>query len=92
MAVVGKRVSVGTTPTLIDSSPSAGDPTIGSSLLIRNRDASASVFLGASGVTTGTGYELLAGESLPLDMGRGESLYGICAAGTVSCHVLEVGV
>jgi hypothetical protein len=93
MATVGKRVTVAVTPTKLNSASSGpGDPTVGSSLTVRNRDASASVYLGGSTVATGTGFELLAGESLPMDVGRGEDVYAICAASTVVCHVLEVGV
>lgn len=93
MAVVGKRVTVTDEPTRVDSTSSGpGDPTLGSTLLIHNRDASASVFLGANNVTAATGYELAAGVALPLDLGRAESLYAITAAGSVVCHVLEVGV
>lgn len=92
MAVVGKSVSVADTPTRLDSTSSgAADPTLGSSILVRNRGG-ASVFLGAGDVTTALGFELLPDESLPVDLGRGESLYGVCASGTVTCHVLEVGV
>ena len=93
MAVIGKRIEVTDEPTRIDStSTGPGDPTIGSSLLIHNTDASVSVFLGGSGVTAAAGYELIAGDALPLDLGRAESLYAITAAGSVVCHVLEVGV
>jgi hypothetical protein len=93
MATVGKRVTVTTAATKLNSSSSGStDPTIGSSLSIRNRHASASVDVGASGVVSGAGFELLAGESITMDVGRGEDVYAICASGTVICHVLEVGV
>lgn len=87
MAAKGTRVSVATTATKLNSA--AGDGYAGQSLLVRNRGA-ASVFLGASDVTTATGYELLADESLALDLN--EDVYAICASGTVACHVLETGV
>lgn len=89
MAARGTRVNVATNPTRIGGA--GNDSVAGAALLIRNRGA-ASVFLGASDVTTATGFELLADESLPVDLNEGEALYGICAAGTVACHVLEVGV
>ena len=93
MAVVGKRVTVTDAPTRIDSPSSGpGDPTLGSTLLIHNRDAAASIFLGDAGVTAAEGFELQAGVALPLDLGRAESLYAIAASGSVTCHVLEVGV
>lgn len=93
MATVGKRVTVTTAPTKLNSASSgATDPTIGSSLTVRNRHATASVDVGGVTVASGAGFELLAGESIPMDVGRGEDVYAICASGTVVCHVLEVGV
>lgn len=89
MATKGTRVSVAVTVTKLNTTGS--DSVSGSSLLVRNRGA-ASIFLGASDVTTATGYEVLADESLPVDIDAGEDLYAICASGTVACHVLEVGV
>lgn len=89
MATKGTRVDVATAATKLNTAGS--DSVSGSSLLVRNRGA-ASVFLGASNVTTAAGFELLADESLPVDLDAGEDLYGICAVGTVACHVLEVGV
>jgi hypothetical protein len=93
MAVVGRQVVVGTQPTRLNSTSSgAGDPIIGSSLVVRTP---AVAFLGGAGVTAageGVGFELLAGESIALDLGRGEDLYGVVAAGTATVDVLEAGV
>lgn len=91
MAVVGKRVDVTISPTKLNSASSGStDPTVGSSLLVRA--GSVSLFLGASNLTTATGFELLANEAVPIDLGKGEDIYGIVASGTSSVHVLEVGV
>ena len=90
MAAKGTRVAVATAATKLNTAST--DSSAGSALLVRNRDASASVYIGASNVTTATGYELLAGESLPVDLDPGEDIYAICAASTVTCHVLEVGI
>lgn len=89
MAANGRVVTVTTAATKINSD--ATDSSSGQGLLVRNRGA-ASVFLGGAAVTTAAGFELLADESLPVELDPGESLYGVCAAGTVACHVLEVGV
>lgn len=62
----------------------------GGSFAICNRDAD-SVFLGGSGVTTGNGYELGAGESLGIRLDQGDDLYGIVASGTARVDVLRVG-
>lgn len=87
MAARGIRVTVATSATKLNGASS--DSVAGQSFLVRNRGA-ASVFLGGSTVTTAAGYELLADESLALDVN--EDVYGICASGTVECHVLETGV
>ncbi len=89
MAAKGTRVAVDVTATKLNTTGT--DTVSGSSLLVSNRGA-ASVFLGAADVTTVAGYELAVDESLTFDLGMGEDLYGICASGTVACHVLEVGV
>ena len=89
MAVAARRVSVATTATLLTSVPS--DSVSGQSILVKNK-GSADVDLGPSGVTAGAGFALSAGESVSVDLSPGESLYGIAASGTVSCHVFEGGV
>lgn len=70
----------------------------GSSVLVTNRHASASVDVGDSGVTVGGGYELKAGESVTIDLEAtsgqhaNEGAFAIAASGTVRCDVLEQGV
>jgi hypothetical protein len=62
---------------------------------MRNRGSNA-VFVGGSDVTaTGpiAGYQLDAGEAIPMDLFDGEVPYGISANGqTSTVHVLESGV
>lgn len=87
MATMGTRVSVAVTATKLNSTGT--DNVAGASILVRNRGAT-SVFLGSPNVTIATGYELLADEALTFDLN--EDIYGICASGTVACHVLETGV
>jgi hypothetical protein len=67
------------------------DYKMGSSALIRNR-GSVAVFIGGSGVTTATGFQLDPGEAIPVDLDDGEIPYGRVVSGTPICHVLEVGV
>lgn len=90
MAVAGSQKAPTTTALLLAAG--APDDLGGSTALLTNRHASLSTFLGAAGVTTGTGYELKAGESLSVDLARGESIYGIVSAGTGTIHVLEQGL
>lgn len=89
MAVSGKRVSVTTAATRLDTADS--DVVAGKSLAITNAGAAA-VDLGPSTVTTGAGYSLGAGASVSLDLNAGEQLFAIAASGTVDVHVLESGV
>ena len=84
MAVVGARVTVNTTATLIASEAAAG-PNV-TPTLIKNPGASA-VYLGGSGVTAAAGFELAAGEVVAIDLS--EDMYAITASGTQVVHVLS---
>ena len=88
MTVKATRVTVGTSPTKINSKPADG--LSGSGGQARNRGA-ASVFVGGSDVTTTDGYEVEAGDVLSFDLDQGENIYGIVASGTCEMHVLEGG-
>lgn len=91
MAVVGAVVAVATTATLLSGAD--GDSIAGQSIYVSNAGANP-IFLGGSGVTTGTGYSLAAGASLPwpVRLGVGEALYGIVTASTENAKVLRTGV
>lgn len=87
MAVKAARVSVAATATALAQT----DTVAVSAILVRNR-GTAAVYLGASDVTTATGFQLDPGESATVEAGTYPlALYGICASGTVTCHVLQVG-
>ena len=86
MAVSSSAVTVATTATVVSTGGSSG----GEAVSIYNNGA-ATVYLGASGVTTADGYPLAAGEHIAVDLERGESVYGIVASGTVEVRVLEAG-
>lgn len=79
------RVNVGAAAVRLASGRNAGDTD--TDVLIRNRGA-ASIFLGNDDVTTATGYEVGAGESVGIQLGAGEPLYAIAAAGPEATHVL----
>lgn len=79
MTLVTGQVAVATTATLII----AGDPIARSAVVVGNRGA-ASVFVGGSGVTTATGFEVKAGLDGYFHLDPGEALYGIVAAATVA--------
>jgi hypothetical protein len=84
------QVNVGVAPTLLTTAET--DTQAGSRLHVRNGSATAAVFLGGSGVTTDTGYELPAGAAVALTLDSGDALYAVTAVGTVEVHVLRIGV
>lgn len=83
MAISSAQVSVGTTATSVLAAGVGGGR-----VRVRNAGA-ASVFLGASGVTTAAGYELTTGSTVDLVLEANETLYGIVATGTQTVHVLS---
>jgi hypothetical protein len=93
MAVVGAQVTVATSATLLSGAD--GDNIAGQRVYVTNGDAQP-IYLGGSGVTTSTGYTLANGASLPwgVDLGVGEALYAVSAAGTSAgaVRVLRTGV
>lgn len=64
----------------------------GQSLIITNPDASFTVYLGSSAVTTAVGYPLAPLTSLAVDAGPGEALYAVSTASAVTLSVLAQGV
>jgi len=87
MATRAARVTVDTTAggTRIDSAVAGSG-----SILVRNQ-GSVAVYLGASGVTSSTGFQLDPQESVQLDLAREDTLYGITASSSASVHLIQVG-
>ncbi len=85
-----QQVTVTTSATLLDINTTA----LGRALLIRNRGTVA-VYLGGPDVTTGTGFQLDAGEAVNLDADDGPGVatgtYGRTASSTARVDVLQVG-
>ena len=75
MTLLATRVTVADTATLIRQADADGV-----SLIVRNPAEGKTVDLGDSEVTSGEGFELVAGEERAIDLAPGESLYGICEA------------
>lgn len=100
MAVKAERVTVTTAATLLsvaaeaDYTPDAPNfaLTYGQHCMVRNRDVSASIFVGGPDVTAAAGFEVLPGEVVPVDLLPADQLYGITATGSVICHVIQAGV
>lgn len=82
-AITASRVTATTAATLLYTAATGG-----STVLIRNVCA-ASVYLGASTVTTATGFEVGANDAITLPMGPGDTVYGVVASGTCVEHILE---
>ena len=82
--VLSTAVSVATTATALPASALSGRRVVS----VYN-NGSATIFLGASGVTTAAGFPLLPGQSINLAVGA-LALYGIVATGTVEARVMEV--
>lgn len=92
MAVVARRVNVGTTPVRLDSATSS-DARDGKVVTIRNSSISTPCYLGPDTVSASTGYSLGASEVLArIPLNAGDILYAVTATGSATVHVLEVGV
>lgn len=88
MSATGRQTTVTTSATRLDD---AVNTMANAAVLIRNR-GSVPVFLGGAAVTTGTGFQLDAGEAISIDIaGANDPLYGVVASGSAVCHVLQVG-
>lgn len=88
MGAYPARVTVTTSATRLDN---ATNSMARGSVIIRNRGAVA-VYVGDAGVTTATGFQVDAGETLSVETaGSADLLYGITASGSAACHVLQVG-
>lgn len=60
--------------------------------LLKNITGTATVFVGPSGVTTGTGFAWAVSDGpLEVELEPGESLYGIVASTSQTVHVLRQG-
>jgi protein involved in polysaccharide export with SLBB domain len=81
------RVTVDTTIRVIADTVGV---TAGLRINARNRGA-VPVYLGASDVTTATGYQLDPGDSVSSYIENGEELYGVAASSSAIVHVLKGG-
>ena len=82
--LVVSTITVATTETALPTTATAGRKAI-----IITNNGSATIFVGPTGVTTSTGTPILAGASLPLDLGEKVIIYGIVATGTENARILE---
>jgi len=84
VAVLGVRINVGVTQQRVD----AGSAPASWRGLITNRGTGA-VYLGPTGVSTSSGYQLDPGASVSVNLSAADlGLYGISASGTQALHTL----
>ena len=83
MAIRATTTTLSTTPSLIASGISLGDP---KTVVLKN--ASATIYIGGADVTTVLGLPLGVGEALTIDLGPGDKLYAVASAGTPTVNTL----
>ena len=88
--ITGLPITVTATPTLLAQPQrwhTVDDPL---PVIITNRDAAVSVYIGGPTVVAVTGgYELKAGEEIGAQLSLGDDLYAITSAGSVRVDVLK---
>lgn len=91
MAVVPRRVSVGTEAVRLDANTS--DSISGSAIQLIPQAAGTLILGGDDELTAASGARLpvVYGEKLSYDLDRGEQVWGIVAAGTLPVDVVLVG-
>lgn len=83
MSISTRHVTVGTTPTvLVDATAEAETVVLHSS--------SGQCYIGASDVTTSTGYRMDNGDKLTID-NKANGIWAVTAAGTVQMFVMAIG-
>ena len=85
MSLVGKVVTIADTETSISDNTSTGHQEVHVHVLTGGQ----SVFVGATGVLSSTGFEIESPGDLTLTLGPGEEQFGIVAATTQVVSVLE---
>jgi len=97
MAITVTQPAVDTTAGgVLVAQNTAGDPGEGDyrtrKFLLKNITASATVYLGPQGLTTGNGFAWAAADGpLEIELEPGEALYGIVSTTTQTVHVLRQG-
>jgi hypothetical protein len=80
-------LTVGTSAVRLDAN---AESTVISQCLIRNVDPG-TLWVGPAGVTIANGFRVMPGETLTVDLGRNEGVYGVSDIASSPVHVLEVG-
>lgn len=84
MAVLGRTVTIGTTPTLLVGETQSPKTIIISGSSVQN------VYIGGSGVTTTTGTQADHIAGVPIRLGQTDAMYGVVGVGTHDIQVLTI--
>jgi hypothetical protein len=76
MAVTAARFTASTTAVALNTA----DNTSGSTIVVKNTDATNAVDLGPAAVTAGTGFSLTSGQTVTVQLDPGDVLYAIRSA------------
>ena len=88
MALRSSRVTATTTRARIFQAPAwatSADPV---PVIVTNRDAAQTAYLGGDDVTSANGFDLLAGESVTYDAMLGDDIWAVTGAATAALRVL----
>jgi hypothetical protein len=86
MALASAAVTVADSATALHTANT--DPQFKCRVVAYNNDASVTMYVGSSAVTTSTGIPVAAGKSISLDLEPAEVAYAIVASGTLNARVL----
>src|SRR5262245_46165875 len=94
LAITTQQVVVSTTAVALSPVEPGSDVISGVVLFVKNTDGANGAALGASGVTAGTGFRLVAGATIgPLNLEAGDQLFAIrTGAADVTLDVFRIGV
>jgi hypothetical protein len=80
MAVLGARVTVGSSAVALNTGSPGGER-------LRIKNGAAVISLGAAGVTNATGFDVAAAGEITVELDAGDVLFAICATSSI-VHVL----
>lgn len=93
MPIRSSRVAVATVPkSLLPAVDNDGD-TANQTVMVKNPTANgAAIFVGGPDVTAGTGFEVGPGETVSMDVVYSAPPFAIAVSGSLTVHVMQVGV
>ena len=89
MAWLSSQVSVGAAAAVLVTPSADASPQYPQKVYITNRHATQDIFLGGSGVTTGNGFQVKAGEAREFILDSQDPLFAIASGAATTTHVLK---